>query len=55
MVEVYCPKCGRGYVEKIDKDKKVEEIIGYDIGYTFEVYKCNDCGYEFINGVKYNE
>jgi len=50
MEEVYCPKCGRGYTEKIYRNKTVELIVGkeYRMKYKVDVYRCNDCGYEFI-------
>jgi len=56
MSEVYCFKCGRGYTEQIDKDKIVREIVGeeYEMNSKAEVYRCSDCGYEFIYGVTYN-
>ena len=55
MEDIYCPKCGRGYIEQIDKDKTVKDIVGEEnkINYKTKVYRCNDCGYEFIGGVAY--
>ena len=56
-IDVYCPKCERGYTEQIDVDKAIERITGeeYKISYGVKVYRCNDCGYEFINGIEHNE
>ena len=55
MEDVYCSKCGRGYIEKIDKDKAIKNIVGeeHKMKYKVKVYRCNDCGYEFIGGVVY--
>jgi len=54
--EVYCPKCGRGHVEKIKKlNKVIIKVEGeYSIKAKANLYRCNDCGYEFVCGVEYN-
>lgn len=55
---IYCPECGRGYTEKVDRIKQLKEILGKDTNIDLEiarVYKCNDCGYEFIGGIKHKK
>ena len=51
MTDIYCPKCGRGYIEEIDRITEASMIKGETefnmYGAVIVIYRCNDCEYEF--------
>lgn len=58
MIDVYCPKCGRGYTEEIKEIKHPVVVDNKEYrkpAIKVILYRCNDCGYEFVYGVKKNE